>query len=198
MLIFFDQRLAFLATPKAGSTAIEAALGSLATAVIQRPDALKHTPAARFEKFLAPYLQEASGARFTVTALMREPLAWLGSWYRFGQRDDGLAPEGHSRDVSFDEFVRAWCRSDPPEFARVGTQSAFLKVGDRLGVDRLFRYEDIDAFVHFLEDTLDCAITLPRLNVSPSANMDLTPATQDLFRQTAAAELELYESIGRS
>ena len=196
MLIFFDQRLVFLATPKAGSTAIEAALGSLATAVIQRPTLLKHTNADAFARFLGPYLQEAAGARFTVTALMREPLAWLGSWYRFGQRDDAISPARQTRDVTFDEFVRAWCRETPPEFAQVGRQSDFLQSGGRLAVDRLFRYEDIDSFVHFLEDSLDCVITLPRLNVSPDANMDLSPAAHDLLRRTAAADFALYDRIG--
>ena len=79
MLVFWEQRLAILATPKTGSTAIEAALESMATMSIQRPPVLKHTPVQRFHRFIGPYLEVTSGAPFTVVALMREPRDWLGS-----------------------------------------------------------------------------------------------------------------------
>jgi len=88
MMVFWQQRLAFLATPKTASTAIEAALGALATLVILRPKELKHTDATRFERFLQLFLSEGSPAPFEVVALMREPRDWLGSWYRDRQRED--------------------------------------------------------------------------------------------------------------
>ena len=53
-----------------------------------------------------------------------------------------------------------------PEFANVGSQGRFLRprkegtVAKR-ALDRLFRYEEIDRFVHFLEDRLGCEIILP-------------------------------------
>jgi hypothetical protein len=50
--------------------------------------------------------------------------------------------------------------------AHVGTQSEFL-TDDSARVDRIFRYEDMENFTHFLEDRLDCAISLPRVNVPP-------------------------------
>lgn len=197
MLVFFDQRLAFLATPKTGSTAIEAALESLASVVIQRPPVLKHTTAQRFHRFLGPYLEVASGHSFVVTALMREPVSWLGSWYRYRQRDDVTDPAKRTNGVSFDEFVRAWCSDNPPDFANLGAQSRFLQPKKGRGVDRLFRYEDIDTFVHFLEDRLDCVITLPRLNVSPEGDLALSDATRALLHEVAAADFELYDSIGK-
>ena len=88
MLVFWDERLAFLATPKTGSTAIAAALESLAAVSIQRPPLLKHTTVHRYRRFIGPYLEAASKDTFTLVALMREPRDWLGSWYRFRQRDD--------------------------------------------------------------------------------------------------------------
>lgn len=195
MLVFFDQRLAFLATPKTGSTAIESALQPLAALTVDRPPVLKHTTAMRFHRFIGPYLEAASGAEFTVTALMREPVSWLGSWYRYRQRDDMIEARNRTGDVTFDEFVQAWCQDTPPPFADVGRQSRFLKPHKGRGVDRLFRYERIEDFVHFLEDQLDCMITLPRLNVSPAGDLTLTDPTRKLLEQTAAAEFELYASI---
>lgn len=194
MLVFWEQRLAFLATPKTGSTAIAAALESLAAVSIQRPPLLKHTTVHRYRRFIGPYLEAASKESFTLVALMREPTDWLGSWYRFRQREE-TEPAKSTRDISFDEFVRAWCREDRPDFADVGSQGRFLRPRQGVGVDRLFRYEAIGTFVHFLEDRLGCEIILPRLNVSPEGTTDLTPATEALLREAAAEDFALYATL---
>jgi hypothetical protein len=101
MLVFFEQRLAFLATPKTGSTAIAAALESLAAVSIQRPPLLKHTTVHRYRRFIGPFLEAASKDSFTLVALMREPMDWLGSWYRFRQREE-TEPGKSTRGMSFD------------------------------------------------------------------------------------------------
>lgn len=195
MMVFWQQRLAFLATPKTASTAIEAALGALATLVILRPKELKHTDATRFERFLQPFLSEGSPAPFEVVALMREPRDWLGSWYRDRQRED--TPAEHSTaGLSFDAFVRAYCTADKrPAFADVGSQAAFLTTPSGAQMPHLFRYEALDTFVQFLEDRLGCEITLPRLNVSPKGSTDLAADTETLLRQTLAQDFALYDSL---
>ena len=195
MLVFWEQRLAFLATPKTGSTAIAAALEPLAALSIQRPPILKHTNAHRFRRFLGPYLEAASAGDWTVIALMREPRDWLGSWYRFRQREDQLDPEKSTKNISFDDFVRAWCQKERPDFADIGSQARFLRGKNGQGVDRLFRYEDIDTFVHFLEERLNCEITLPRLNVSPPGSTALAPDTEALLRDFAAEDFALYAGL---
>ena len=197
MLVFWDQRLAFLATPKTGSTAIATALESLAAVSVQRPPVLKHTTVHRWHRFLGPYFEAASGHPFAVVALMREPRDWLGSWYRFRSREDVADPRKSTAGISFDEFVRAWCREEPPEFAAVGSQARFLRPRQGKGLDRLFAHDRIDAFVEFLEDRLGCEIILPRVNVSPrvAAPLDLEPATEALLRQVAAEDFALYATI---
>jgi len=197
MMVFWQERLAFLATPKTASTAIEAALGGLAAVVIQRPRELKHTDAPRFAQHWQPYLSHAAGTRFEVAALMREPRDWLGSWYRDGQRED-VAAEKSTKGLGFDDFVRAYCQPGTrPGFADVGSQAAFLGLGSAESVDHLFRYEDLSGFVHFLEDRLGCEIHLPHLNVSPKGNTELSPATEALLRQVCAADFALYERLRR-
>ncbi|WP_431299831.1 hypothetical protein [Tabrizicola sp. BL-A-41-H6] len=194
MLVFWDQRLAFLATPKTGSTAIAAALESLAAVSIQRPPLLKHTTVHRYRRFVGPYLEAASKDRFTVVALMREPRDWLGSWYRYRQRGE-TEPAKSTRGISFDEFVQAWCRDPQPDFASVGSQGRFLRPRQGEGVDRLFRYEGIDSFVDFLEERLGCEILLPRLNVSPRGATELSAATEELLHEVAAEDFALYGSL---
>jgi hypothetical protein len=195
MLVFWDQRLAFLATPKTGSTAIEAALEPLSALIVQRPPILKHTSVQRFHRFLGPYLEVASGQAFSVAALMREPCDWLGSWYRYRQRDDMTDLEKSTANVTFDEFVLAYCSENPPEFAAVGSQARFLKSRKDKGVDHLFRYEDIGQFVTFLEDRLGCEITLPRLNISPAASLDLSHTAENSLRQFAVQDFDIYNAI---
>ncbi|NJM82460.1 MAG: hypothetical protein HC844_08155 [Tabrizicola sp.] len=194
MLVFWEQRLAFLATPKTGSTAIAAALESLASVSIQRPPLLKHTTVHRYRRFVGPYLRAASKEDFTVVALMREPRDWLGSWYRYRQRED-VDPARSTKDVSFDDFVRAWCSRPTPDFADVGSQELFLRPRHGEGLDHLFRYERIGSFVAFLEDRLGCEIILPRLNVSPVGTTELSAETEAMLREAAAKDFALYSSL---
>lgn len=196
MLVFWEQRLAFLATPKTGSTAIAAALESLAAVSIQRPPLLKHTTVHRYRRFIGPFLEAASKDTFTLVALMREPVDWLGSWYRFRQREE-TEPGRSTKGMSFDDFVRAWCQDPRPEFADVGSQGKFLRPRQGVGVDRLFRYEEIGSFVHFLEERLGCEILLPRLNVSPPGATELSAETEALLRRVAAEDFDLYASLTR-
>lgn len=196
MLVFWEQRLVFLATPKTGSTALAAALESLAAVSIQRPPALKHTTVQRYHRFIGPYLKVASGHDFTTVALMREPVDWLGSWYRFRRREDLLDENASTRNMSFDDFANAYCETPQPGFANVGAQAKFLTPPGRQPVDRIFRYEDIGTFVDFLEDRLNCEIILPRLNVSPEADLALRPETLVRLQHKMAEDLALYSEIG--
>ncbi|MFT4014997.1 MAG: hypothetical protein QM682_16730 [Paracoccus sp. (in: a-proteobacteria)] len=110
MLIFWDRRLAFLATPKAGSTAIKAGRQPLANVALQRPAELKHTALGAYRRHIQPWLQAASGAHFTTVALMREPTGWLQSWYHFRLRDDHEAPAHAMTGIGFADFVRDYAQ----------------------------------------------------------------------------------------
>lgn len=196
MLIFWEQRLVFLATPKAGSTAVEVALESLASVSMQRPAPMKHMSATDYHQVLAPWLAARAGAPFTTVALMREPIGWLRSWYRFRTRDDMEDPDHPMAGKSFDAFAQDYMAPKPPPQADIGSQSAHLCGPDGLPrVDRIFRYEEIDAFMDFLEDRLDCAITLSRVNVPPAADVALQPETEAALKRAMAADFRLYDSL---
>lgn len=197
MLVFWDHRLAILATPKTGSTAIQSALEAMATLAIRTPPALKHTTAQRWHRFLGPYFETAAGSPFTVVALMREPRDWLGSWYRYRQRPEIAGTPRSTATISFDQFVNDWCEDPQPEHAAVGSQARFLAPKADRGVDHIFRYEEIDHFVDFLEDRLGHEIILPRVNVSPDGNLDLSAATDARLRQHAARDFALYDGLRR-
>lgn len=197
MLVFWKQRLVVLATPKTGSTSIEAALESLSALSVTRPPELKHTPAYRYQRFIRPYLRASAGGEFTAVALMREPVDWLGSWYRYRRRDDVSSADRSTRDMDFSGFVRGYMADPRPAFADVGGQAKFLSgMNDApLGVERLFRFEALGQFVDFLEEQLDFAIELPRVNVSPEGELALPPALDEELRAYLAPEYALYNAI---
>lgn len=195
MLVFWHQRLTMLATPKTGTTAIEAALKSLAHLAIQRPPQLKHANLRKYHRFIGPWLESAAGGPFDVIATIREPLDWLGSWYRYRQREDIGDAAKSTAGISFDQFVRDYCSDAPPAYAAVGAQSQFLAPKNEKGLTQLFRYERIEDLIQFLEDRLNCEILLPRLNVSPVMELGLDPATEKLLRKVAAREFELYDTV---
>lgn len=88
MLVFWSEKLVFLSVPKTGTTAIEKALAPKAAMVISNPPELKHAPVYRYNRFFRPMFEKACGEENMETmAVMREPISWLGSWYRYRQRD---------------------------------------------------------------------------------------------------------------
>jgi hypothetical protein len=193
MLIFWRQRLVVLANPKTGTTALEETLAPLAAVVVQRPPQLKHTGANKYHKFLAPYVGDGKEHKFQIVGVMREPVDWLGSWYRYRQRGEEVS-EKSTHHVSFDDFVRAWCQHKPPEFAKVGSQANFLAPEGGRHCDRIFRYERFGRFVGFLENKLQTRIELPQVNVSPKGETALSPEVTALMRDFAAREFEIYET----
>jgi hypothetical protein len=206
MLIFWPQRLVLLATPKTGTTSLEAALESLADVAVLRPSALKHTTARAYRDHLAPYLEAAAGGPFRVVAMMREPADWLGSWYRARLReseeedDHGrtgpLAPATDGCLASFAAFVEAHLSDTPPAPADVGAQTEFL--GDAAGglaADHVFRYDRFEDFTDFLESELDCELILPRLNASPARDVTLPGLLAARLRAARVADFALYDSL---
>ena len=61
MLVFFEERLAFLSVPKTGTTAYETALAPRADMVISEPPMLKHAPVYRYNRFIRPMYERVFG-----------------------------------------------------------------------------------------------------------------------------------------
>ncbi len=196
MLVFSKARLVILSVPKTGTTAIEAALGPRADIWVQNPPDLKHAPVYRYNRFFRPMLERFVAPEMQVIAVMREPVSWLGSWWRFRQRPFMSGKANATHGVSFDDFVDAYCRGKRPGFAEVGSQAKFLEPQPNgTKVTRLFRYEDQATLLDFLENELDEKIALERKNVSPEIAMELSEEIAAKYRRKCAAEFDLYESI---
>lgn len=195
MLVFWKEKLVFLAVPKTGTTAVEGALASRASIVLRDPPILKHSPVYRYRRFLAPYFKHAGGQEMETLAVVRHPVDWLGSWYRYRHRDDLEGHPNSTRGLSFDDFVGEYVKGKPAPFAAVGSQAKFLNDGDgNLAVDHLFRYEAQPKLVQYFEARLGMNINLPRLNVSPQIELDLSAPVREKLERKCAAEFEVWEA----
>ena len=197
MMILWRERLAFLAVPKTGTTAIESILAPFAAITYSRPPMVKHMTLSKFNRFLRPYLENSGLSDVKTLAVMREQVSWLGSWYRYRQRDGLKNTAKSTAHLSFDEFVLAYLSErGRPDFAEVGSQARFLsgcKNGN--GVDHLFCYERMEPLVGFLTELLGQPMEFPKLNVSPRMPLSLSEPVEQRLREKHADDFALYASL---
>lgn len=196
MMVFWKARLVFLAVPKTGTHAWQEALGGVADITIRNPVGLKHTNARRFRRVVRPLIDPHKEHYFETLAVIREPMDWLGSWYRYRQRPQ---LSGHSRstaNISFDQFVAAYLSDTPPPFAAMGSQARFVsnKAG-KVIVKHLIPYEDQPR----LRDLLDAKLQRPipptkALNVSPRLPLSLSAELRAQLEHQYAADFMLHAS----
>ncbi|MGJ8545595.1 MAG: gamma-glutamyl kinase [Sulfitobacter sp.] len=196
MLVFFQERLAFLSMPKTGSTAYETALAPRADLAILNPPLLKHAPVYRYNRFIRPMFKNVCDAEMELMAVMREPISWLSSWYRYRQRPFMQGKKNSTHDISFDDFVLAYMKGKRPSFAEVGSQLKFMETQPNgTGITHHFRYENQERLQSFLSERLGVTLNLGRENVSPVLDTPLSAEVEQRFRQKFADEFALYDSI---
>lgn len=196
--MFAKQKLVLLSVPKTGSTAYARALAPHAAIVVTAPPELKHAPVFRYNRFFRQMVTRFVGADVAIAAVMREPVDWLGSWYRYRAREALRGHPNSTMGLGFDAFVRAYCEAEPPECARVGSQAKFLEPqrnGTR--VTHLFRYEDQAGLRRFLETRLGIPVLPENANPSPSMPLTLTQETRARLHEVCAADFALHAGIGQ-
>lgn len=205
MIFLHKARLVVLSQPKTGTVALESALAAHAGIVINRPPAMKHIGHADFMQTLAPMFAATVGlsrADYRVVSVMREPLDWLGSTYRFLGRDWMLKNEDKARrytgDLSFEQYVRQICEASSGRHGKPGLVSACrvaLNADSGVGVDLLFPYEDLTGLYRLLEGAIGKPLLTERRNVSERRPLDLSDDARLLFERTFAAERALHASL---
>lgn len=194
MLIFLSKKIAFLATPKTGTTAVEMALKPRAEIVFSRNR--KHITASRYRKKIAPFLEDTFDVRPDAVAVMREPVDQIRSWYKYRSqaRLDGTPLS--TKDITFEAFVREVISSKPSERARIGRQFNFLTDGrSEVMAEHIFAYEHQEVFLMFMSERLEHPVEPAAKNVSPQIDAPLSDETLALLRQARAEDFMLYEAI---
>lgn len=196
-MILWEQKLAFLAVPKTGTTAIQRALSPYAAIRYVNPPQVKHMNVRKYNRFMRKYLHSIGAEDIETMAVMREPISWLGSWYRYRQRDELAGDNNSTQNITFDQFVEAYLQDeDRPGFASLGSQATFLgaKSGEP-GVDHLFTYENFRAIRKFLENRVGSRLEFSRVNVSPEMKLDLSAETEARLREKYAIDFNLYDLL---
>lgn len=197
MLVFWKARLVLLAVPKTGTTALEQALLAHADSAILNPPQQKHCTVRRYRNQLQKFFEQRGQRNLELMAVVREPVSWLSSWYRYRAREDIRGTANSTADISFDAFVDAWLQDAPPEFAKVGRQSRFVSEEDgSLGIDHLFRHDQLDRAVSFLEERVNARLDVGRRNVSPARGVGLSAPMDARLRREAPAEFALWRQLG--
>ncbi|MEM8730337.1 MAG: hypothetical protein AAGF79_10510 [Pseudomonadota bacterium] len=196
MLVFSAQKLAFIAVPKTGTTALEMALRPYADIIFTKNR--KHMPAHRFHNRVAPFLEEAFGVRLERMAVLRDPEEQIRSWYRYRTAALQRGSAKSTRAVSFDQFVRDVISEDPPPYAGIGSQWNMVTGKSAVLVHHLFAYETQDVMHGFIEERFGEAIDIKRKNVSPRVDAPLDDATREALREARPQEFALYDRLRAS
>ncbi|MBB1499191.1 gamma-glutamyl kinase [Paracoccus sp. MC1862] len=198
MLGFVAPRLVLLSIPKTGTTALEAALAPKAEIVLRSRPEIKHLTMSQYNLRIEPLLRNIPGSRFRVAAVVREPISWLGSWYRYRQRPQTLGQPNSTIGISFEGFIQDYLSDERPPYAALGRQSGFLSPAPgKRGPDILFQYERMDEVLRHFEEVLKTELRLNRVNVSPTADMTLSETTASRLREVLADDYALWESAAR-
>lgn len=199
MLFLWKQKLAFLAVPKTGSTAIETVLTPHSALVFQGPPQIKHMTHQRFNRFVRPYLKKEGVEDLELIAVMREPVSWLESWYRYRAREEIAGQANSTKGISFDSFVTAYLmEEDRPPYAQLGSQVRQLsKSRDEVGMDHIFPYEDMSLLLDFLGERLGQNIELPVVNRSSPRRVELSKGIRSRLEAKYALDFEIHSGLSR-
>lgn len=195
MLVTLRAKLAYLAMPKTGSTAIEEAFAPHCDIIMSKNPAMKHMRLRKFERFMRPLLNNSGATEIETVAIIREPIDWLASWYRYRGRPELDGHPNSSKAMTFETFVLEYLSERPAQPARIGRPSKFAQPTDAgVGLTYLYRYDRMESFSAFLSDRVGTNILPDRVNVSPSRNVDLSRAVRLRLENALTADYELYES----
>lgn len=198
MLISVKHKFLFVANTKAASTSIEAILADHAEISSPPGPKGKHLPLAKIRQdfkalFDTPGKEFDSFFRFGV---MRDPLDWILSWFRYRKGNQVEAPL--PPDMSFAEF---WQAADWNVFDHTGKPYSqgriFLDAGGKPLADVIIPYHQLDAMLPQVLAALGISATVPRLNVSVIwREAAVIPADlRDAVRAHYAADFALYDQL---
>lgn len=193
-----------LSMPKCASSSLQQALTPVCD--VRFKDHMKHVDYAFVETWVLPMLRaRRAPAPFAprIFCLMREPVDWLYSWYRYSWDATGQpvaaagTPSSRQAYPSFAAFLDAYFSPRPPRVGGVLRQTDFLRGRDGApGPVEVFRFEDHARLVATLEGLCGQALDLKVTNKSrPRRDADLAGIDLLALRRRLASEYAVYEAI---
>lgn len=201
MLIFFKARIVLFAIEKTATSALQDALQREADVRFMDVGMVleKHLGFADYKKLVEPGLLDKVDGPLDYVGVFRDPVTWLNSWYRYRLREADAGKPESTRGITYEQFAIDFCRKpwDRPPHAWITPQSKRVCDAEgKVGINRLFRYDDMESMIRFLERRLGHAIAVDRVNVSPSSKeRELSAETLDLYRRSFPLDFEIYNSL---
>ncbi len=195
MMVYLPGRIAFLAMPKCASTSIENALRPHCQFLATGYPMLTHMHVNRFYRFVMPLLKATGHKEIETCCLMRDPVDWVASWWRY-RSDDRWSAEENASHIGFEEYVAEYIAGEKKDYLPAGTQAGFFWAPNRgkRFADYIFRYEDIDLFQDFWSRKIGNEVDFGMHNVSPSREGDLNDEVRQALRNFLAEDYEIWEN----
>lgn len=185
MLYFPQARLAYVAVPKTGGTAIETAFEHLSE--------VKHDFSSQVMHMPASWLKKKYGPEVEIVGIVREPVDWLKSKYRYLSGEHFLFGDMHStRLIGFDGFLRRVMRGEKAWPEPLSFQHSYLDCADTI-----FQYEQFDLFVQYMNTRLGVSVEVPRKNVSPIVDISVGSDMVDAILQRFRGDADLHRAAHR-
>ena len=87
MIVFMKEKLVILSAPKTGTTSLQVALEPHAFIMFRDPLGVKHVNLGKYQRQIRDLLENLADGPLETFGIVRQPLDWMGSWYRYRQRD---------------------------------------------------------------------------------------------------------------
>jgi len=194
---------AFLCTPKCASTSIEEAISGTCNIRFGGHPNIKHIDAETFTSFvLAAHKQLLPSKVIESFCLIREPVEWIESWYRFRMKEVFQRPnhpnfKNYTGNIDFNDFVAAVIANGVrPAYANLSTQYDFVTLANgEIGLDYIFPMERLDLISEFLTRKIRMPIEIPVRNVSPKVPVQLDPELEGELRRYLRRDIALYDFV---
>ena len=178
MLLSIEKRFLFVANTKTASTSIEVALKPFAEIVRAGTPERKHTTLYRVLQDYDFMFQrpEHSPERFFKFGVMRDPIDWINSWFRYRKGNEVAAPL--PADMSFADFWRRkdWNIERPNGAGKNLQRDMFCAPDGTVLADVVIQHHRLAPTFATICDALDIRSPLERHNVSEITPRDDIPA----------------------
>jgi len=139
--------------------------------------------------------------KIETSCVIRHPVEWAHSWYRFRKRPELLAAGGekakmYSGEKTFEQFVLDLVSADVKlRYARIGSQHRFIELENgNLGVDKIFRFDDgLNHLEEYFSSKIGEHIHLDRMNVSQQEPLEISSELKDRLISHFQRDFDLYE-----
>ncbi len=196
MLIGLERKFVFVANTKTASTSIESVLKPHADIQHAGNPERKHVPLRRAFNLYPEVFgtgREKAGDYFKF-GVMRDPLDWIGSWFRYrkGNKVDAPLPA----DMEFAEF---WALADWNIRRRDGTRflqrHMFSDVQGGLLADVIIPFDQLNSLFTEICDAFGFESKLPRENVSHVSELSVPKSLEEELREFYAPDYALFGQL---